>query len=104
MDNLPPGVGTSVPTSLHLQDFKMLASHGDAYEARESIAALGYFNKHVAYVFVFIIVTLSMFYLVGKKATTAFLLIVLLGQLLIPSGGVAGITNLTKNFKIFKGR
>ena len=101
MDNLPRGV--EVPTSSFLKDFKMLPAHGETFEKGETLGALKYFNSHIAYVFVFILVTLAMFYTVGKKSTTYFLLLVLLGQLIIPTGGVAGITNLAKNFKIFKG-
>jgi len=101
MDNLPRGVEVQKPpTSAFLKDFKMVPSHGEKFEKGE---ALSYFNKHIVYVFVFILVTLAMFYTVGKKSTTYFLLLVLLGQLIIPTGGVAGITNLSKNFKIFKG-
>jgi len=64
---------------------------------------LSYLSSHFIYVVVFILFTLGLYYMVGKKSTTYFLVLVLLGQLIIPGGTGAGISQLTQNFKIFKG-
>jgi hypothetical protein len=83
--------------------FKPWAAHGPEYENQTMLADVSYINSHMIYVIVFIILTLGMYYFAGQKATTYFLLVVLLGQLIIPGGTGAGITELTKSFSIFKG-
>lgn len=96
MDNLPRGVEKP------LSNFKMLPAHGPEFEAQQTNVGLNYLGSHFVYIFVFIIMTLALFYLVGNKATTYFLVLVLLGQLIIGGAG-SGVQQLTQNFKIFKG-
>ena len=80
-----------------------LPAHGPEFVAQERREGLSYIGSHLIYVVVFILFTLGLYYMVGKKSTTYFLVLVLLGQLIIPGGTGAGISQLTQNFKIFKG-
>lgn len=93
---VPPQLTTNKPaTSI----FKMLPAHGEEYEEQTLLAGASYINSNIIYVVVFIIMVLGLFYLVGKKATVYFLLLVLLGQLIIPGGTGEGVLSFLKSFK-----
>jgi len=55
-----------------------------------------YIASHLKYVVAFVILTLVMYYLVGKKGTVNFLLLVLLGQLVIGNGFVSLVKEVFK--------
>lgn len=76
--------------------FDTLPAHGEEYEKQTLAEGANYINSNMVYVIVFIILTLAVYYTVGKKATGYFLGIVLLGQLVIPGGTGAGIAQLFK--------
>ena len=59
-----------------------LPSHGAAYQTQTADVALTYIGSNLIYVFVFILLTLVLTWTVGKKGTMAFLVLVLLGQLI----------------------
>jgi len=75
------------------------ATQTSDFVAAKGSAGLSYLGSHLVYVVVFIVFTLAMFYVVGKKSTTYFLVLVLVGQLIIPDGTGAGITSLFNSFK-----
>jgi len=58
-------------------------------------AGIGYIAGHLGYVVVFILFTLGLYYTVGKKGTTYFLAIVILGQLVISDGVISMIQSFT---------
>lgn len=84
-------------------DFWFAGPRLEVDQEQSAGSGLSYLSSHFIYVVVFILFTLGLYYMVGKKSTTYFLVLVLLGQLIIPGGTGAGISQLTQNFKIFKG-
>jgi len=89
----PPTIKKNVagPTIARLQETTFS-------EPSKGNAGLTYIGNHMIFVVVFILMTLGLYYMVGKKSTTYFLLVVLVGQLVIPGGTGAGITELVKYF------
>jgi len=76
---------------------------GISYDSGVATPGLAYIGSHLIYIVVFVLFTLGLFYLVGKKSTTYFLVLVLLGQLIIPGGTGSGVQQLMSNFKVFGG-
>lgn len=97
-----PALGEK-PPSASPPIFQTWAAHGEEHQVRTVLDGANYINSNMVYIIVFILFTLALYYFMGNKATIYFLLVVLIGQLIIPGGTGAGITELTNTFKIFKG-